>query len=195
MLSLLLTAYCLFNPPPDWEIADPNIPSRRVSVGFVDQSKSGFCPSMNLTHEKITVSLKEYLSIVQKNCLTKKQKCRILGTMKTQSGNAELIEVEAPSKFGPIRLLQAILPHRDEVFILTAAALKKDFAKYAKKFETAFCSLSLCEDLFNLAEQDADALRKAWQKKQQGIKSNEFEEKVFEHKELGPVWQLYMSSL
>ena len=94
MLSLILAAHCLFTPPPSWEIADPKTPSKRVIVGFVDKSKSGFRPSLNLTRERVTIPLDEYLAIVQKNCEAKKQPWRHLGKIETQSGPAELIQIE-----------------------------------------------------------------------------------------------------
>lgn len=195
MLSALLALHCLFTPPDGWEIADPKMPSKRAIVGFVDKSKSGFCPSLNLTHEKVTIPMKEYLAIVQKNCQAKREKWRLLGTIETQSGKAHFAMIETNTKFGPTRLLQATLQKDEDVFILTVGALKKDFSKNAAKIEATFRSMSICDDLFALAEKDADSLQEAWQKKKNGVESVSFEEKVLELKKLGIVWQLYMYSL
>lgn len=195
MFTIFLALHCLFTPPDGWEIADPKTPAKRALVGFVDKSKSGFCPSLNLTHETVNLTMKEYLAIVQKNCQAKKQKWRQLGTIETQSGNAQLVEIETQTQFGPVRLLQAILQMEDDIFILTAGTLKKDFGKHASKVERSFRSMSICEDLFAIAEKDAKPLREAWQKKKNGIESTSFEEKVLELKRLGLVWQLYMGAL
>lgn len=195
MLSIFLAAFCLFSPPEGWEIADSKMPSRRAVIGFVDKRKSGFCPSLNLTQEKMTIPISEYLAIVQKNCRAKKLKWRQLGTIDTLSGKAHLVEIETTTKFGPSRLLQAILPYEDQVFILTAGALKKDFGKQAPIIEKALRSMQVEKDLFVLAGSKADSLRAAWQKKEDGVESTSFTEKVLELKELGLVWQLYVGKL
>lgn len=194
MSLILLTLYCLFSPPSDWEMTDPKTPSKHVLVSFLDKSKSGFCPSLNLTHEKVTIPMQDYLAIVQKNCQIKKQTWRLLGTVETQSGKAQLVDIESPSAFGTLRILQAILRKKEDVFILTAGVLKKDFEKYAQKIQASFRSLFLCEDLLSLAKEDL-ILQETWQKKKMGIQSSAFEERVLTHKELGPVWQLFTSLL
>ncbi|MDN3506598.1 MAG: hypothetical protein P0S96_05150 [Simkaniaceae bacterium] len=195
MLSIVLAAFCLFSPPDGWEIADAKTPSKRAVVGFVDKRKSGFCPSLNLTQEKISIPIQEYLAIVQKNCQAKKMKWRQLGNLETLSGKAYLVEIETKTKFGPSRLLQAILPYEDQVFILTAGVLKKDFAKHAPAIEKALRSMQVEKDLFALAGSKAEHLRTAWQKKDEGVESTSFTEKVLQLKELGLVWQLYMGKL
>jgi|GEM_PF-2993743 len=195
MLSYVLAAVCLFSPPEGWEIADSKMPSKRAVVGFVDKTNSGFCPSLNLTQETVSIPIKEYLAIVQKNCQAKKLKWRQLGTLETLSGKAYLVEIESTTKFGPSRILQAILPFEDTVYILTAGALKKDFGKHAPVVERAMRSMQIEKDLFILAGSKADSLRAAWQKKEDGVESTSFTEKVLELKELGPVWQLHMGKL
>lgn len=195
MLPIILALHCLFTPPKDWEIADPKTPSSRVLAGFIDKSKSGFCPSLNLTYEEVFIPMDEYLTIVQKNYLSKKQKMKILGVIDTKGGKVHLLEVEAQTKFGPVRLMQALLRKDRDLFILTAGVLKKDFARQAKKIEDAFQSMFLCDDLFKLAGKDSEKLREAWQKKRSGIECSGFEEMVVDHRELGPVWQFLIGLL
>jgi len=195
MLSLIcFAAHCLFSPPPKWEIADPKMPSQRAIVGFVDKKKSGFCPSLNLTYEKSDLEPEQYLAIVKKNCTAHKQKWRHLGKIETKSGPAELVEIETATKFGQARLLQAILIRNQQVYILTAGALKKDFGKHLVQIEQAMRSMTLCDDLFSLAD-DEKGLREAWQKKQEGVESEAFKQMVLEQSNLGVVWQLLMMGL
>ncbi|MBS0629450.1 MAG: hypothetical protein JSS30_04410 [Verrucomicrobia bacterium] len=195
MLTLgLILSHCLFTPPPNWEIADPKMPSQRAIVSFVDKQKGGFCPSINLTHERITLSTEQYLAIVQKNCKANKQKWRHLGKIETKSGPAELVEIETVTKFGPARLLQAILIRNGEAYILTAGALKKDFGKQASLIHQSISSMTLCDDLFALVE-DEKGLREAWQKKKEGVESTAFKQMVLEQSNLGIVWQLLMMGL
>lgn len=195
MLSLILAVHCLFSPPDGWEIADPQTPSNRVLVGFINKKKTGFSPSMNLTYEKVTIPTQEYLEIVQENCRSKKQTTKLLGMIETKAGKAHLLEIETQTKFGPVRLMQALLRKEEDLYILTAATLKKDFAAHAKTINEAFQSMTLCEDLFQLANEDSERLRSAWQKKRSGVESSGFEEIVIKHKNLGPVWQLLVSML
>jgi hypothetical protein len=190
-MMLFLAAHCLFAPPPDWEIADPKMPQKRAVVSFVAKNKRGFCPSMNLTHEKTKVSMKEYLAIVEKNAKAKKQKWLHLGQIQTQSGKAELTQIEVKTKFGETRIFQAILKMGEDIFILTASALKKDFGKHAPSLEKAISSMHIVNDLFSLVldEKIQTALREAWQKKKEGVESESFNKMVLEN-DLGPVWKL-----
>lgn len=195
MLSLFLALHCLFTPPDGWEIADPKTPAQRPIIGFVDKTRSGFRPSLHLTHEKTSLPMKEYLEVVKKNSLQKKRSWKELGTIETKSGKATMIEVEISTQFGKTRLLQALLRREEDLFILTAGATKKEFGKYATKIERAFSSMELCDDLFTRAGKDEPALREAWQKKKSGVESEFFYKKVAEHSELGTVWQLCMGTL
>jgi len=197
-LPCLIHAHCYFIPPPKWEIADPQMLSKRTIIGFLDKRKSGFCPSINLTKERVTIPMEEYLSIVQKNSQAKKQRWQRLGTMQTKAGPAQLIEIETKTKYGVARLLQAIVIKNETAYILTAGTLKKEFKKQAKPFQQAIESLTFCEDLFD-AVQDMkikQALQEAWQKKQSGVDLNSFEEIVLKQcTSLGTVWQVLMLQL
>ncbi len=170
------------------------MPSHRAIVGFVDKHKSGFCPSINLTHERVNLSTEQYLAIVQKNCTSNKQKWRHLGKIETKSGPAELVEIETATKFGPARLLQVILIRNGEAYILTAGALKKDFGKHTALIEQSLRSMTLCDDLFTLVDNEK-GLREAWQKKSEGVESTSFKQMVLEQSKLGIVWQLLMLGL
>jgi len=190
--------YCLFTPPPNWEIADPKMVSKRAIFGFLDKSKSGFCPSINLTSEKVSLSPEEYLLIVEENCKKKRQKWRHLGKIQTRAGVAELTEVEVRTQFGAARMMQAILFKEGTAYILTAGALKKDFSKHASLIEQAFSSLTLSDDLFSLVENEKlqEKLRTSWQKKEVGLESKTFETLVLkECCSLGAPWQILMLKL
>ena len=186
MLSFFLAAHCLFTPPSNWEIADPKTPSKHSIVGFIDKSKSGFCPSINLTYEKVTIPTEEYLAIVAKNAKAKKQQWKHLGTIETQSGPAQLIEIETKNNLGSIRLLQALLRQGDDLFILTAGTLKKEFGKHSVFIEQAMRSMNLCDDLLALVT-DED-LRATLRSSDKAV----LQKKVIQHKELGRVWQILM---
>lgn len=185
----------IFTPPKGWEMTDPRAHINQVEIGFVDKSKSGFCPSLTLTKETIQVTPQEYLAIVQKNSEQKRRKWKRLGVFPTQSGPGELIEIEVPTKFGQARLLQLIQFSDGQAFILTAGALQKGFHKHSTSFEGAFRSFRVADDLVSLVEDPflKQRLSDAWKKKGEGIESGFLSDLVLEEcSHMGPVWQLMM---
>jgi len=192
MMCALFASFCLFTPPDNWELSDPQTPSKHAICGFIDKKVSGFCPSIHLTHEVISCNIEEYLEIVYQNAKAKKQKWRKMGTIETQSGPARLVQIELNNSLGKVSLLQAILPYGNDVHILTAGALKKDLSKCASLFHEAFTSMHVIEDLFSLAK-DASSLQTCWQKRDEGLES--FHKAVLQENDLGPVFQIQLMRL
>ena len=58
--------YSIFIPPPSWEMIDAKALSPKVVAGFVKKGKAGFCPSMNLSVEKVDLPLHKYIEEVKK---------------------------------------------------------------------------------------------------------------------------------
>lgn len=192
MLNTLIAAFCLFSPPDGWEMTDPKTPSEHAICGFIDQSKSGFCPSIHLTHEVISCDIEKYLKIVSNNAKSKRHRWRRMGTLQTQSGTAHLIEIELNHSLGKVSLLQAILHKEGEVHILTAGALKKDLARCAPLFHEAFQSMEVVEDLMSLSN-NPDELLTYWQKREEDLES--FHKAVLQEDALGPVYQIQLMRL
>lgn len=189
------TLHCYFTPPKDWKLADPKTLSKRTIIGYIDTKKSGLYPSINLTTEKIQISFHEYLDVVRKNCLEKKQVWKSLGMIETGSGKAALASIEVSTKFGTARLLQAVLMREERVFILTTCSLKKDFVKHMDIFKEVIHSMTITENLFFAIkdENKQKAFLNAWQKKKNNIDSEEFERIVLkEGASLGSCWQILM---
>lgn len=187
--------YPLFTPPPHWALAHPDTLAKRALVGFLDTRQSGFCPSITLTTEKTDLAPDQYLQIVQDNCKKKRQSWRHLGSLQTQAGLAELTELEVKTQFGPARIMQAILFKDGVAYILTAGALKKEFARHAASIEKSFTSFTLTDDLFSLIQDETlqEQLRTGWQKKRTGLESKAFEYLVLkECASLGAVWQMFV---
>lgn len=190
LLPILAAATSLlFTPPDGFEIADPKTPTQRAICGFIHKDKSGFCPSIHLTHEKISCSFEQYLQIIEKQAREKKRKWRKMGVLKTQSGPATIIEIELENHFGKIALMQALLPKGQDVHILTAGALKKQLSQYARSFEQTFQSMQVVEDLFALAK-EPNRLKAYWQKRGEDLES--FQRALNEETTLGPVWQIQL---
>jgi len=147
-------SFCLFTPPQGWELSDPRNPALQVQIAFLKNTGKGFCPSINLAVEKTNVSMTEYLKAVKAiHEQDRNQRFRLLGKVRTKAGLGQLIEIDAPSEWGPVRILQLLFVKEGHAYILTAAALKEEFANYYKEIQEAFRSLTLTPDLLSTIPQ------------------------------------------
>lgn len=170
---------CYFIPPKNWDLADPKLMSGRVKIGFLGKNKKGFSPSLNLAvEENIGVSIGEYLKIVKKLHEEDHQNTwRELGKVRTNAGPARLTQIDSQTEFGAVRILQLILLKEDTAYILTAAALKEEFAELYQDIQTAFRSITITANLLEAIPepsrrdsilQKKDLLVKAWREKGEG---------------------------
>jgi hypothetical protein len=127
----------------------------QVKMAFVDKAKKeGFCPSLNLAIENVEGTLNEYLSDVKAiHEQDRNNRWRKLGKVRTLAGDAQLTEIDTLSNLGPVRMLQLILIKEGSAYIMTAAALKKDFCSYYRDFQEAFHSLNVTHDLLDAIPQ------------------------------------------
>lgn len=135
----------LFTPPKDWEAVEENMLSGQVKMAFMKkEAKENFCPSLNLVEEPFCGTLNEYLNGVKAiHEQNRNNRWRKLGKVQTTAGEAELTEIDMPTPFGPARLLQLFLLKEKRVYILTAAALKKDISRFYADFQKSFHSFRL----------------------------------------------------
>ncbi len=147
--------FCYFHPPTGWEIAETRKGVSQVKMAFVKKAKKeGFCPSLNLAVENVEGTLNEYLNDVKAiHEQDRKNHWRKLGKVHTPAGDAQLTEIDTFSHLGSVRMLQLILLKEGRAYILTAAALKKDFCSYYRDFQEAFHSLTITQDLFEAIPQ------------------------------------------
>jgi len=139
---------CFFTPPPEWEIAFPNSLAPHVKIIFTKPKTLGFHPSINLSIEPTSASLEEYLKVIKEiHEQDRDKEWGLLGKMQTQAGLAQLTQINTTSEFGAVRILQLILIKQGNAYILTAAALKKEFSLYYSLFHKALRSLTLSTDL------------------------------------------------
>lgn len=139
---------CFFTPPSEWEIAFPSSTTPHVKIIFTKPKTLGFRPSINLSIEPTSASLEEYLKIIKEiHEQDRNKEWGLLGKMQTQAGLAQLTQINTTSEFGAIRILQLILIKQGNAYILTAAALKKEFSLYYSLFHKALRSLTLSTDL------------------------------------------------
>ena len=166
-----------------------------VKVGFLDPKNFGFRSSLNLAVEEIDCSLEEYLEAVKKiHTNDHHNTWSNLGHFPTKAGPAILTQIDSPSSFGAVRVLQLILVRDAKAYVLTAAASKKQFSKHLRSFKEAFGSLSLAEDLFSAVSDEkkrakVKELQSLYLNGEEGSWENFQNEVLHGFKELGPYWQ------
>lgn len=133
----------LFNPPKNWQIADEKQLPAHVRFMVVGKGKHEFPPSINLSTEEYNGSLQEYLAIVKQINTSQGAEWKNLGTIKTEAGDASLSQADALTEWGPVRMMHVILLKNGTIYILTAAALKKEFPSFYQTFFKSLKSLKI----------------------------------------------------
>jgi hypothetical protein len=132
-----------FTPPAGWKIADPKALSPYVKIMVVGKGEKEFPPSINLAIDPFKGSLKEYLKIVKRYNDSQKAEWKDLGTIMTGAGEASLSQVDTKTKWGVEREMQLIFIRDGSAYILTAAALKDEFANHYNEFFAALKSVRI----------------------------------------------------
>ncbi|CUI17283.1 conserved putative secreted protein [Candidatus Protochlamydia naegleriophila] len=140
----------LFTPPPGWRMADSKLLPERVRLMVVGQGPSAFPPSMNLSLEPYSGSLKEYLKIIKNMNDAQGFEWKDLGTIRTEAGTASLSQVDTKTEWGNVRLMHVILLKNGTIYILTASALKDEFSQFYKEFFASMRSLRVAKDAFEM---------------------------------------------
>lgn len=130
-----------FTPPAEWMAADSSLLPPSVKMMVIGKGSFEFPPSINLGCESFAGTLKQYLKRVKEINLSQKYDWKDLGMIRTQAGSVSFSQVDTKGKWGEVRLMHAIFKKNDFIFILTAAALKKEFSKFYKDFFSSICSL------------------------------------------------------
>jgi hypothetical protein len=185
----------LFTPPAGWKIADPSKLPSRVKVMVIGQGKYDFPPSINLGMEPWKGTVKDYLKLVVKPANQGPHfDWKDLGIIKTQAGEASLSQVDIVSPWGDQRLMHVILKKDDQLYVLTAAALKEEFPEFYKDFFASMRSLRFNKDYLEMipSAKRRGELQVAIKRLKDGaelvkiINSNIFASNVFQNEYWGP---------
>jgi hypothetical protein len=140
----------IFKPPAGWHFAEKTTLGPHTKVMVVGKGAHEYPPSINLVTENFSGTLKEYLKIVKEINKAKGEEWKDLGKIKTQSGEASLSQVDMKTEWGVVRLMHVIYLKEGTVYILTAASLKDEFAKFYKEFFNSFTSFKINKTVFEL---------------------------------------------
>ena len=134
-----------FTPPKDWMALDPRALPKNTRFMVIANQKQGLSPSMNISEEKFNGSLKEYLRIVQKLKKESAEKWQEIGMTSTKGGKGSLSQTFTNSEWGKIKMLHFITKQSGTIYIITAAALEKEFPKFYNSFFEAIRSFKVNE--------------------------------------------------
>lgn len=139
-----------FTPPEGWRVAEAGQLPSNVKVMVVGKGDHTFAPSLNLTVEPYKGTLKQYLKIVKAINDSKGASWQDLGTIRTQAGNASLSQVDIKTEWGDSRMMHVILLKNNNIYILTAAALKEEFPRFYKEFFNSLRSLHINKTVYEM---------------------------------------------
>lgn len=128
-------------PPANWIILDPKALPKTVSMMAVGKTVTTFPPSINVSSEPYSGTLKDYLQIIKKKEEDQGKKWQDLGTIKTDAGSGNLSQIDYETNWGIVRSMHVILVKEGQVAVVTSAALKSEFSQYYPTFFKAMRSL------------------------------------------------------
>lgn len=213
----IFSVFCYFIPPKDWQIGQSQNPDSKVEIIFVGNNRKGIAPSINLTTEKVNISLHQYIQCVKKiHTADPNTKWRDLGDHKSSMGVGRLVEIEMKLPQGPFKVLQFLSLKDNTVYILTMGILKSEFTQYVPEFEKILQTLCLTCDLTDkvdpmkkttltkLIDDLHKDLKSAQQYKlssEEAFQTTSFQEKAWlpfqskiieDFSEMGPYWQILL---
>lgn len=133
----------MFTPPESWQLADTKTLPASIKLMVVGKGSKPFPPSMNLSTEPYTGTLKQYLKRVKSINESQGDAWKDLGNIKTEAGNASLSQVDLKSEWGTVRMMHVIFLHEGTAHILTASALQEEFHEFYDQFFNALKSLRI----------------------------------------------------
>lgn len=142
----------IFIPPEGWRPALPKSLPPNTRAMVVGQGESKVPPSINLSTEEFSGSVKDYLKIIKDINHARKSEWKDLGRIRTQAGDASLSQTDSVTEWGAMRMMHVILLKNGIIHILTAAALKSEFPKYYKVFFESLRSLRINQDPDEMAQ-------------------------------------------
>lgn len=133
--------FVAFTSPEGWHIADEKDLLPSVKIMVVGKGTYEFPPSVNLTTEVYTGTVKQYLKRIKEINLSKGSEWKDLGNIRTQAGDASLSQVDKKTEWGNVRMMHVIMKKDGNIYIMTAAARKEEFPNFYKTFFNTFSSL------------------------------------------------------
>ncbi|MBA3957626.1 MAG: hypothetical protein H0X51_04420 [Parachlamydiaceae bacterium] len=134
-----------FTPPAGWRFADTKS-QKHVHTMVVGKGQRELPPSITLGTDRSPGTLKEYLKRIKGISESKGGDWKDLGNILTDAGEARLVQEDMKTQWGELRIMYVILLKNGTAYILTAAALKEEFAKFYPEFFRSMRSLRITDE-------------------------------------------------
>lgn len=145
------------------------------------------------------MSLDAYVEEVRKiHVADPNSRWRDLGRFRSLLGDGRLMELETPSDFGLARMVQLVIIKEKTAYILTAGALKEEFSKFYRTFDSVLRSLQETTNLVQSYPHKSKELTALIDNLYQKCATEKevwppFEKKIInDFTEMGPYWQILL---
>lgn len=132
-----------FTPPAGWRYGEQRPEHKHVRSMVIGKGEHELPPSLTLATDRFQGPLKEYLKRAKGISEADGGVWKNLGSIRTEAGEATLIQEDRKTNWGDLRLMYVFLPRNGTVYILTAAALKEEFVKFYADFFRSMRSLRI----------------------------------------------------
>lgn len=144
--------FAYFVPPQDWKVIDTTSSEPTVRLSFIGKAYKQRAPVINLATEKTSVSLKEYISIIQANCKADpNREWQDLGAFSTPAGEGRLMEISFKKEES--RQLQLVVIKNNTAYVVTTCCSKETFAELSQTFYSSLKSFTLTSNLIESVKQ------------------------------------------
>ncbi len=146
IIPTLILTLSTFAPPSGWRAQDPTT-LKYSSVSYIAKKTRGFTPSINLASAPTTLSLEEYTNeAIKMHRLNKFGTCDRIGTLRTLSGEGNLLRIERQLAWGKVELMQYLQVNNGKAYIMTASAKKEHIQNVRSEVTKSFRSLEIFDD-------------------------------------------------
>lgn len=143
----------LIDIPTSWSLPNDSVKlPPHVLLLAVGRGEHPFPPSLNVATQPFKGTLKQYLKNVKSINEARGDEWKDLGHIRTESGTASLSQANSKSEWGETRTMHVILLRDDQIYILTASALKEEFPKFYKEFFAAMRSVRIEKNAAELVD-------------------------------------------
>lgn len=151
---------CHFIPPEGWEYLDPKALPPLVKVMLRGKGSHEMPPSINLAIEETSLSQDEYINAIKElHQFDRRSSWRAIGKINTMGREVVVTQIDAKTKWGDAKMLQAILLHEGIAYVLTANAHKDEFAQFSSHFLKSIRSFTVNKTVFEMVPDDERRLR------------------------------------
>ena len=191
--------FAYFVPPQDWKVIETPSSEPTVKLSFIGKAYKQRAPVINLATEKTSVSLKEYVSIIQANCKADpNREWQDLGAFLTPAGEGRLMEISFKKEES--RQLQLALIKNNTAYVVTTCCSKETFAELSQIFYTVLKSFTLTSNLIESVKQK-DARERLEKLCAQILQEKKFQKKTWSqlektilknYSEMGNYWKILL---